>query len=158
MVWAICILQESEHGEKDIKDKYCLKHPGYEQLFFCKTWNKGVWEKCIRIHSDHEVVTIVLEAQKLFKDLDIFKNEFGKMEHDWDTLFNKFTNKKEHFEFEVSKISKQIENYFDEFIKKLEDSKRKYLEAFGSRAKGEIQEFLDEYDGFTKEYTNVKNK
>ena len=117
LVWAICILQESEQGEKDIKDRYWVKHPGFEKLFFCKTCAKGIWEKCIKIHSDHDIVTIVLESQKLLKDLNRFKSEFDKLMKDWEELFQKFNTKKEHIEFEVDKTSKAIENYFDELIK-----------------------------------------
>lgn len=65
---------------------------------------------------------------------------------------------KENFEFEVEKTSKAIENYFEELIKKLEDSKKKYIEAFKLRAKGEMKDFLDEYDNFIAFYTNVKHK
>ena len=93
LVWAICILQESEQGEKDIKDKYWVKHPGYDKLFFCKTCVKGIWEKCIKIHSDHDIVTIVLESQKLLKNLSSFKNEFGQLKTDWETLYDKFNVK-----------------------------------------------------------------
>ena len=31
---AMCILKESAAGGSAIKDRYCLKHPGFEKLFY----------------------------------------------------------------------------------------------------------------------------
>ncbi|CAI2358841.1 unnamed protein product [Moneuplotes crassus] len=158
MVCAICILQESERGEKDIKDKYCVKHPGFEKLFFCKDCVKGICERCISVHSDCDIVTVVLQAQKLTKGFNSFKTDFQRINQDWRTLHEKFSEKKETFYNQVDNTSKDIENHFDELIKKIEESKSKYLEAFKIRAQGEMQDLLDEDEAFNEYYTNVKHK
>ena len=158
MVCAICILQESETGAKDIKDKFWVKHPGYEKNFFCKNWVKGIWEKWIKIHSDHDIVTVVLESQKLQKDLEKFKGDFSVLNQDWDQLHKQFDVKRDNFEYEVDKTCKSIGTHFEELMKKLEESKKKYIEAFKLRAKDEMQEFLEVGDNFGAFYANIKQK
>lgn len=110
------------------------------------------------IHSGHDIVTVVLESQKLSRDLNLFKGAFEGLNKEWNGLYNNFSSKKDNFEHEVDKTCKSIENHFDYLIKKLEESKRKYIEAFKVRAKGEIKEFLTEYDNFNSFYANVKHK
>lgn len=149
---------ETKEGDKDIKDRYCLKHPGYQKLFFCKNCVKGICEKCIPIHSNCDVVTVLLESQKLHRSLDQFKTEFSGLSKNWEEMYYQFHNKKENFDYEVDQTCKEIDTHFTDLIKKLEESKKKYIEAFKLRAKDEMKEFLDEYDKFSAYYANIKQK
>ena len=73
-------------------------------------------------------------------------------------MYYQFHNKKENFDYEVDQTCKEIDTHFTDLIKKLEESKKKYIEAFKLRAKDEMKEFLDEYDKFSAYYANIKQK
>lgn len=103
-------------------------------------------------------MTVVLESQKLVKGLKNFKQEFSHLNQGYDQLYNKYNNKKETFEYEVDKTSKEIEDHFNELIRKLNESKKKYIEAFKLRAKSEMKDFFEQYDNFGAFYGNVKDK
>ena len=141
-----------------MKDRYCLKHPGYEKLFFCKTTCKGLCEKCLPLHSDHDVVTVLLESQKLRKGLSKFKTDFAALNGDWEHMQKKYQNKKENFDYEVEKTCDQIDEHFKELIRKLQESKRKYIEAFKIRAKDEMKDFFTQYNNFSNFFANIKQK
>lgn len=87
-----------------------------------------------------------------------FKTDFATLNKNWEEVHSGFQSKKDNFDFEVDKVCDQIDSHFSDLIRKLEESKKRYIEAFKLRAKDELKDFLGEYDSFNAYYANVKQK
>jgi len=141
----MCIMRASvAEGGKE-KERFCVKHPGYENAFYCANDQKVCCEKCLVYHKKHKVESIALKAESLRERFEDYKTDFVNVSKQWLGFYTNIKGKKESIEGEIDKTSKTIENLFDAMIEKLKKRKLDTVSTFKKKAWGMMQDFNDKF-------------
>ena len=117
-------------GNTQIKDKFCIKHPGYEKLFFSSKDMKGLCEKCLQHHKSEDVFTVALKARDMRRDFEEFRAGFTTNSKGWITYYDDLKKKRNKMDKEIDKTTMKIESVFRNLHEMLERRKLELVDTF----------------------------
>ena len=128
------------------KDRFCIKHPGFENSFFCNDDQKSCCQKCLCYHKRHKVESTALKAEMLKEKFEDYKRDFVDSSKQWKEYYNEVKVNKASYDKEINKAGKTIEDIFDKMINHLKKKKTEAVANFKKQAATKIKRICKEFD------------